>query len=80
MTSPIFCTCARLTKFNEWAVDHSSEVGPLEREFIEASKVLAFRELESVRRSNRRLRALFVSLMVLVLAVVTMAVLLLRAL
>lgn len=29
---------ARLTKFNEWAVDHSSEVGPLERQFIEAAK------------------------------------------
>jgi hypothetical protein len=35
---------ARLSKFDEWIVDHSSEVGPLERQFIEAAKPT--RELE----------------------------------
>jgi hypothetical protein len=66
---------ARLAEFNEWAADHDGDVGPLERQFMEAAKALASRELEAARRSNRRLRALTVSLTVLVLIIGLVAVL-----
>jgi hypothetical protein len=48
----------RLAAFGRWAGEHGAEVSPLEREFLEASQVLASRELEAARRSNRRLRSL----------------------
>jgi hypothetical protein len=69
----------RLSDFDHWAADHSGEVGPLERQFMEAAKTLASRQLEAARRSNRRLRALTASLMVLVLAIGAVAVLAFRA-
>ena len=69
----------RLSRFEEWAAKSGSEVGPLERQFIEAAKKLTSRELEAAHRSNRRLRALTASLMVLVLAIAATAVLLFRA-
>jgi len=70
---------ARLSAFDGWAVDHGSGVGPLERQFIDASKTLASRQLEAARRSNRRLRALALSLMVLVLAIGLVASIAIRA-
>jgi WD40 repeat protein len=70
---------ARLSEFDEWTVDHSGELGPLEREFFGASKVLASRELQATRRSNRRLRALTVSLTVLVLIIGLVAFIAIRA-
>ena len=69
----------RLSAFDEWAADHGGDVGPLERQFIEAAKALASRQLEAARRSNRRLRALALSLVVLVLVVGLVAVIAIRA-
>jgi WD40 repeat protein len=69
----------RLSAFEEWAAGHGSDVEPLERQFIEASKTLASKQLEATRRSNRRLRALAFSLMVLVLAVGLVAFIAIRA-
>jgi WD40 repeat protein len=70
---------ARLSAFEEWAAQHSNDVGPLESQFIEAAKTLASRQLEATRRSNRRLRALASSLLVLVLVIGSLAVLLFLA-
>ena len=64
----------RLSAFDEWAADHGGDVVPLERQFIEAAKALASREFEAARRSNRRLRALTVSLVVLSVVVGSVAV------
>jgi WD40 repeat protein len=69
----------RLSAFDEWAVDHGGDIEPLEGQFIEASKKLASRQLEATRRSNRRLRALALSLMVLVLIIGLVAVVAIRA-
>ena len=61
---------ARLSAFAEWAAEHSSEVRPLERQFIDGAKTLAYKQLEAARRSNRRLRTLALGLaVVLVMAV-----------
>jgi WD40 repeat protein len=49
---------ARLAAIDEWAADHRDEVNPLEQRFLGASRSLASRELDSARRSNRRLRLL----------------------
>jgi WD40 repeat protein len=68
-----------LSAFDEWAAGHPSDVEPLERQFLEAAKTLASKQLAAARRSNRRLRALTALLMVLILAVGTIAVLLFRA-
>ena len=70
---------ARLSTLAEWAVDHSSDVGPLERQFVEASKALASKQLEGARRSNRRLRTLAGSLIVLVLVIGLVAFIAIRA-
>jgi WD40 repeat protein len=70
---------ARLSTFDEWAVDHSSEVGPLERQFMDAAKALASKQLEAAQRSNRRLRALTALLTVLVLAIGLVAFMAIRA-
>jgi energy-coupling factor transporter ATP-binding protein EcfA2 len=48
----------RLATIDQWAGEHPGELGPLEQQFLEASRALATRELEAIRRSNRRLRAL----------------------
>jgi hypothetical protein len=58
----------RLATINEWATQHTGELGPLEQEFVEASRALAQRELNALRRSNRRLRVL--AAMVAILLVV----------
>ena len=58
----------RLTTFDQWASEHDRELDPLEREFLQASQALATRELETVRRSNRRLRMLASGLAVLLVA------------
>jgi hypothetical protein len=70
---------ARLAEFNEWAAGHGGDVGPLERQFMEAAQALTSRELEAARRSNRRLRALTVSLTVLVLIIGLVAAIAIRA-
>jgi WD40 repeat protein len=62
---------ARLGTFERWADEHVEELSPLERQFLEASQVLVSRELDAVRRSNRRLRLLAGGLVVLL--VVAMA-------
>jgi hypothetical protein len=69
----------RLSAFDEWAAGHPSDLEPLERQFLEAAKTLASKQLAAARRSNRRLRALTASLMVLILAVGAIAILLFRA-
>ncbi|WP_448611813.1 nSTAND1 domain-containing NTPase [Geodermatophilus sp. URMC 60] len=48
----------RLAAIEEWAAQHSGELGRLEEEFLQASRSLATRELEATRRSVRRLRGL----------------------
>jgi energy-coupling factor transporter ATP-binding protein EcfA2 len=58
----------RLATIDHWASEHPGELGPLEHEFLEASRGLATRELEATRRSNRRLRTLAVGLAVLLVA------------
>jgi WD40 repeat protein len=69
----------RLSAFDEWAADHGEDVEPLGRQFIEASKTLASKQLEAARRSNRRLWALALSLMVLVLVIGLVAFIAIRA-
>jgi WD domain, G-beta repeat len=69
----------RLSAFDEWAADHGGDAAPLERQFIEAAKALASRQLEAARRSNRRLRALTASLVVLVVVIGVVAVVASRA-
>ena len=39
-------------------LDHTGELGPLEREFVEASRLESQRELHAQKQRNRRLRAL----------------------
>jgi Novel STAND NTPase 1 len=70
---------ARLAEFAEWSVDNSSDVEPLEREFLESSKASASRELEATRRSNRRLRTIAASLVVFAVVIGLVAVFAIRA-
>jgi energy-coupling factor transporter ATP-binding protein EcfA2 len=56
---------ARLANADEWAGGHADEMGELEHQFLEASRSLASRELNSTRRTNRRLRLLAGGLAVL---------------
>jgi WD40 repeat protein/energy-coupling factor transporter ATP-binding protein EcfA2 len=58
----------RLAAIGHWAGDHPGELGALEREFLQASRGLATRELEDTRRSNRRLRVLAAGLALLLVA------------
>jgi WD40 repeat protein/energy-coupling factor transporter ATP-binding protein EcfA2 len=69
----------RLSAFEEWAADNSSELVPREHQFIEAAKTLASKQLEAARRSNRRLRMLTASLVALVLIIGLVAVVASRA-
>jgi WD40 repeat protein len=68
----------RLTAFDRWAGEHGGELSPMERQFLEASRALASRELEAARRSNRRLRALTAGLSVLMVGAVVSATLAVR--
>jgi WD40 repeat protein/energy-coupling factor transporter ATP-binding protein EcfA2 len=52
----------RLATFDRWAIEHRGELSLLERQFLEASRALASRELDAARRSNRRLRGLVAGL------------------
>ncbi|MEX5719144.1 nSTAND1 domain-containing NTPase [Geodermatophilus maliterrae] len=58
----------RLATIDHWANEHPGELGPLERQFLVASRGLASHELEATRRSVRRLRALAMSLALLLVA------------
>ena len=58
----------RLAAIDQWANEHHEELGPLEREFLEACRALATRELEASRRSVRRLRTLAGGLALLLVA------------
>jgi WD40 repeat protein len=62
---------ARLAAIDEWAADHRDEVNPLEQRFLGASRSLASRELDSARRSNRRLGLLASGLALLLIFSVT---------
>ena len=46
----------RLAPIASWAAEHPGELGPVERQFLDASRDQASRELEAARRANRRLR------------------------
>ncbi|SET07089.1 TIR domain-containing protein [Geodermatophilus poikilotrophus] len=60
----------RLAAIGEWADEHVRELGPVESQYLQASRALAARELETARRSNRRLRVLAAGLAVLLVAAV----------
>ncbi|MGR6963430.1 nSTAND1 domain-containing NTPase [Geodermatophilus sp. URMC 61] len=60
----------RLAAIGQWADEHVGELGPIESQYLQASRALAARELETARRSNRRLRALAAGLAVLLVAAV----------
>ena len=57
----------RLAGYDAWAREHLNDLGPFEREYIDASRALASKELEAARRSNRRLRLLAVGLAALLI-------------
>ena len=59
---------ARLAAFDEWATDHSGDLGPLERQFIDAAN--DFLRL-SIRRDRRRRRLAVTVLSVLLILAVT---------
>lgn len=56
----------RLVALGEWSDEHPRDLTPLERDYLAASRRLAASELQAIRRSNRRLRALLAGLAVLV--------------
>jgi WD40 repeat protein len=61
----------RLAEAEAWAAQRPQELNPLEREFVEESRVASGREAEHLRRTNRRLRGLLVGVaLFLVLALV----------
>ena len=66
---------ARLAAAREWAAQHDDELNDLEREFLTASRGWQERELEEVRRRNRRLRVLTAGLCVLVAVALALALL-----
>jgi MinD-like ATPase involved in chromosome partitioning or flagellar assembly len=65
----------RLAVVADWASRQPGELRPPEREFVEASRSLAQRELEVARRNNRRLRILAATVFILVIALILTAVL-----
>jgi WD40 repeat protein len=65
---------ARLANADEWAAGHRDEIAGLEHRFLEASRSLASRELDSARRTNRRLRLLAGGLAVLLILALTASV------
>ncbi len=48
----------RLTVFEDWAAQNPTDVDPLEREYLQASRAAEASELQAVRRTNRWLRVL----------------------
>jgi WD40 repeat protein len=46
---------ARLAMVEDWAIEHPGDVDAPRREFLAASRALATRQLDAVRRTNRRL-------------------------
>jgi WD40 repeat protein len=56
---------ARLAATDRLSGEHSAELGPTERAFLDASRASASRELRAARRSVRRLRVLAAGLTVL---------------
>jgi WD40 repeat protein len=48
----------RLLTFEEWVKNTKPDLNEVEDRFLAASRTLAFREIERIRRSNRRLRQL----------------------
>ena len=71
---------ARLAAFDEWAVEHGTEVGPLEHQVIVAARTLASRQLEAVRLSNRRPRVLSGAVVILLIVSIIMTILAVRGL
>jgi WD40 repeat protein len=55
----------RLVILGAWSDENPTDLSPLERDFVAASRRLATSELAASRRTNRRLRALLVGLGVL---------------
>jgi WD40 repeat protein len=66
----------RLTTIDNWVAEHNTDLGPLEREFLEASRALAKRDRQAVRRSRRRavLATTMAGFLVLALVAATIAV------
>jgi WD40 repeat protein len=69
----------RLATIDQWTEQHPGELGLPEREYVQASRALATRELEATRRSNRRLRALAGGLALLLVAALVAGGLAVRA-
>jgi hypothetical protein len=63
----------RLAAFEQWANEHVEDLGPLDRQFLKASRALVSQELEAARRSNRRLRTLAGGLAVLLVVALAAA-------
>jgi WD40 repeat protein/energy-coupling factor transporter ATP-binding protein EcfA2 len=61
---------ARLIAARDWAADHEKRLNELERQFLAASSEHERDELATARQRNRRLQALSVVLVVLLIAVV----------
>ncbi len=61
---------ARLAAALDWTADHALDVNELEREFVTESREASEKETKSVRRTNRRLRALLAGVAVLLVAAV----------
>ena len=64
----------RLVILGGWSDENPTDLSPLERDFVAASRRLATSELDASRRSNRRLRVLLVGLGVLLVAAGVLAV------
>jgi WD40 repeat protein len=58
----------RLVVLGGWSDEHPTDLSPLERDFVAASRRLATSELDASRRTNRRLRGMLVGLVVLLAA------------
>ncbi len=61
---------ARLAAALDWTAEHALDVNELEREFVTESREASEKETKSVRRTNRRLRALLAGVAVLLVAAV----------
>ena len=61
---------ARLAATGDWATANDRELNQLEREFLTASRQASERDAERQRRTNRRLRALLIGAVVLLVAAV----------
>jgi WD40 repeat protein len=64
----------RLGTFNRWTEEHDTDLGPLERQFLEASRALAAKELAAARRRRRRLRYGLLSAALALLLVMSTAI------